>query len=107
MSIKITTEVEIARCYDHPDGYAKRAPYKGVAVIEYAHPLCTVTGMHGDFSRADLLDILHHARDRGADTMIIERAGDRGMPWATRITDGVLQGWWQIDLHTIPEQPNA
>lgn len=103
MSVHATTEVELVRCYRDPDGYANRQPYDGVAVIEYAHPLCTVTGMHGDFNRTDFADIMRHARERGAKLMIVERASGHGMPWGKPVEWGPIKGWWQIDLTTLPE----
>jgi len=102
-SLEITTEVELVRRYAAGNSYAARDPYQGVAVITYAHPLCTVTGMLGTFKRQDFLAIMHHARDRGAMTMVVERTPGRRMPWASAITGGPLDGWWQIDLTDLPE----
>jgi len=103
MSIHFTTEVEIARRYRATDGYANRAPYDGIAVIEYAYPLCTITGMHGKFRRTDFMDIMHHARGQGASVLIVERAHGHGMPWGRRVDNGPLQGWWQIDLTQLQD----
>jgi len=101
MSVHISPQIETVRCYQRPGEYQQRKPYQGVAMIEYMHPLCTVTGMLGKFSRIDFMEIMRHARDRGAHIMVVERQGGRRMPWATQIASGLLTGWWQIDLEDI------
>jgi len=101
MSVHAAPSVEIIRCYRDGETYSEMHPYRGCAQLTYMHPgAAMVTGMHGKWSRSDLVDLMQHVHGHGVGWLLAERSPGHGLPWG-EIVDGA--GWpgdgmWRINL---------
>lgn len=74
--LTITPHVEFIRVYDQPDGYEKRLPYLGIlAVTHLTDKVAYLHGAVGKIDRATYTLALGMLRERGIDTVWVERHG--------------------------------
>lgn len=107
----LTWESGSIRFYDCPVELA-HALYDACA--EYAYSLhFTLIDDHiaklgemrgsGRIGRGDFIRFLQLLQAHGIRHLIAKRARGRRLPFATMIQDGVLAGWWHVDIaHVLP-----
>ena len=105
MTIHAAPSIEVIRCYRPGEGFAAMDAYLGCTQVTYLPPrVAMITGMHGKWSRGDMLEMFQHIHSHGIPYLLAEREPGHLLPWGAVIErGGFVDGLWGLDLMALIE----